>query len=56
MGAKSDWNFRISDLIKTPNGSYLNLVVNFGELRKAQLAKSTLFTSTLVFLGCFQIV
>ena len=36
------------ELILTP-------VVNFGEVRKAQLAKSTLLTSSLVPLGSFQI-
>ena len=34
---------------------YLTPVVNFGEVRRAQLAKSTLLTSTLVTLGSFQI-
>ena len=34
---------------------YLTSVVNFGEVRKAQLAKSTLLTSTFVPLGCYQI-
>ena len=32
-----------------------NSCVNFGEVRRAQLAKSTLLTSTLVPLGSFQI-
>ena len=32
----------------------LTPVVNFGEDRKAQLAKSTLLTSTLMTLGSFQ--
>ena len=31
------------------------LVVNFGEVRRAQLAKSILLTSTLVPLGSFQV-
>ena len=35
---------------------YLNPVVNFGEVRRAQLAKSTLLTSTTVPLGSFQIL
>ena len=48
MEAKGDWDTRISDLIKNP-------VVNFGEVRRAQLAKSTLFTSKLVPLGSFRI-
>ena len=47
-GAKGDWDFRISDLVKNP-------VVNIGEVRRAQLAKSTLLTSSLVPLGSFQI-
>ena len=47
-GAKVDWDFRISDLVKNP-------MVNFGEVRRAQLAKSTLLTSSLVPLGSFQI-
>ena len=34
---------------------YLIPVANFGEVRRAQLAKSTLLTSTLVLLGYFQI-
>ena len=51
-GAKSDWDFRIYDLVKNPDG----IVVNFGEVRRAQLAKFTLLTSTLVPLGSFQIV
>ena len=42
------WDFRISDLAKNP-------VVNFGEVRKTQLAKSTLLTSTLGSLESFQI-
>ena len=33
---------------------YLIPVVNFGEVRRAQLAKFTLLTSTLVLLGSFQ--
>ena len=34
----------------------LTPVVNFGEFRRAQLAKSTLFTSTMGPLGSFQII
>ena len=34
---------------------YLNLVVNLSEVRRAQLAKSTVVTSTLVPLGSFKI-
>ena len=56
-GAKDDWNFQISDLVKNPDGtSYLTPAVNFSEVRRAQLAKSTLLTSTLVPLGSFQIL
>ena len=50
MWTKADWDFRISDLVKNPDGT-----VNFGEVRRTQLAKSTLLTSTLVPLGPFQI-
>ena len=35
---------------------YLTPVVNFGEVRRAQLAKSTLLTSSLVPLGSFRIL
>ena len=35
--------------------AYLIPVVNFGEVRRAQLAKSTLLTSSLVPMGSFQI-
>ena len=31
---KGDWDFRISDLVKNPDGT----VVNFGEVRRAQLS------------------
>ena len=51
-GAKDDWDFRISDLIKNPDET--DIVVNFGEVRRAQLVKSTLLTSTLVPLGSFK--
>ena len=47
-GAKVDLDFRISDLIKNP-------VVNFGEVRRAQIAKSTFLTSSKGSLGSFQI-
>ena len=36
-GAKGDWNFVISDLVKNPDGTDI-----FSEVRRAQLAKSTL--------------
>ena len=56
LGAKDDWDFRISYLVKNPDGTdILTPMVNFGEVRRAQLAKSTLFTSSLVPLGSFQI-
>ena len=48
MEAKGDWDFWISDLVKNP-------VLNFGEVRRALLAKSTLLTSTLVPLVSSQI-
>ena len=37
--------FPISDLVKNPDGTH---VVNFAEIRRAQLARSTLLTSTMV--------
>ena len=40
---------------KTMMELILTTVVNFGEIRKPQLAKSTLLTSKLVPLGSFQI-
>ena len=47
----------ISDLVKKPWWKwYLTPVVNFGEVRRGQLAKWTLLTSTLVPLGSFQIL
>ena len=42
-GAKVNWDFRISGLVKIPDGT----VANFGEVRRAQLAKSTILASTL---------
>ena len=42
---KGDCDFRISDLGKNPDVTYITPVVNFGEVRKAQLAKCTLLTS-----------
>ena len=41
VGVKGDWDFRI--------------LVNFGEVRRDQLAKSTLLTSMLVPLGSFKV-
>ena len=56
LEAKGDWDFRISDLVKKPDGTdILSPVLNFGEVRRAQLAKSTLLTSSLVPLGSFQV-
>ena len=55
MGAKGDWDFRISDLVINPNGEYLTSIVNFGEVRRDQLAISTLLFSMLGPLGSFQI-
>ena len=43
FGQKPWWNW------------YLTPLVNFGEVRRVQLAKSTLLTSSLVPLGSFQI-
>ena len=54
-GAKGDWDFWISDLVKIPMELIFNPVVNFGEIWRAHLAKSTLLTSTLVPLRSFQI-
>ena len=46
-GAKGDWDLWISDLVKNPEGTdILSCVVNFVEVRRAQLAKSTHLTST----------
>ena len=54
MGAKGDWNFRISDLVKNPDGThYLTPVVNFGEVRRALLPKASLLSSMLGPLGSF---
>ena len=50
--AKGDWDFRIPDLVKNPDETS---VVNLDEIRRAQLAKSTLLTSTMVSLGFFKI-
>ena len=53
MRAKGDWDFRISDLVKNPDGTDITPVVNIGEVRRAQLAKSTLLTSTIGAPGIF---
>ena len=53
LGAKGDWDFRISDLVKTLMKLIFNPCGEFRCARRAQLAKSTLFTSTLVRLGSF---
>ena len=50
--AKGDWDFRISDMVKIPDGTDIN---PYGEVRRAQLAKSNLLTSTWMPLGSFQI-
>ena len=57
QGAKGNCDFGISDLVKNPDETdkYLTPLVNFGEVRRAQLAKSTLLTSSLVPVGSFQI-
>ena len=47
-----DWDFQISDQVKKT--LYLTPVKNFGEVRRAQSAKSTLLTSTLEPLGSFR--
>ena len=52
IGAKGDWDFRISDLVKSTYGTD---IYRSGEVRRAQLAKSTLLTSTLVPLGSFKV-
>ena len=55
--AKGDWNLWISDLVENPDGTdILTSVVNFGEVRRAQLAKSNLLTSTLEPLGSLLIL
>ena len=54
MGAKGDWDFRNSDLDKNPHGIVITPVMNFGEIRRAQLAKSTRLTSMLLPPGSFQ--
>ena len=50
------WNaFSINDyIIQEISYVHLTPVVNFGEVRRAQLAKCTLLTSMLVPLGSFQ--
>ena len=55
LGAKGDWDFRISDLVKNLKERYLTSAVNFGEVWRAQFAKSPLLTYTLVPLGFFQV-
>ena len=54
MWTKDDCYFRISDLVKKPRWNlHLTSLVKFGEVRRAQIAKSTLLTSTKVSLGSF---
>ena len=57
VGTKVDWDFRISDLLKKkPWWNWcLTPVANFGEVRRAQLARSTHLTSSLVPLGFFKV-
>ena len=56
MGAKGDWDFRISDQVKNPDGTDIYPCGEFQcEVWRAQLAKSTLLTSTLVPLGSFTV-
>ena len=48
--------FRISELVKSPDGTdNITPVVNFGEVRRAQLDKSTLLISAFRPLGFSQI-
>ena len=54
MGAKGDWDFLVSDLVKSLHGTDMP-VVNYGEVRSVQLAKSTLLASTLVPLRSFKL-
>ena len=54
-GAKVDWDFRISDLMKTLMELIFNPCGDFGEVRRAQLAKSTFLTSLLVPLGSLKV-
>ena len=44
---KDDKDFQKSDLVKNSDGTDFNPVVNFVEVRRAQLAKYTLLTSKL---------
>ena len=53
--AKYDWDFQISDRSETLMELILTPVVNFCDVRRAQLVKSALLTSMLVPLGSFQI-
>ena len=56
-GEKVDWDFQLADLVKNLDGTdwYLAPVMNYSEVQRAQLAKSTLLTSMLGPLGSFQI-
>ena len=51
IGTTDDWDFWSGQ----KRNWYLTPVVNFGEVRRAQLAKSTLLTSKLVTLGSFKV-
>ena len=52
VGAKGDWDFWISDLVKT-DGTDLTPVVKFGAIWRA-IAKSTVLTSMLGPVKSFQ--
>ena len=52
-GAKVDWDFRISDLVKNPDGTDVQPLWQISVVSRAQLAKSTILTSSLVPLGIF---
>ena len=53
-GLRGDRDFRNSELAKALRNGYLTSGVNYGELQRALLAKSTLITFTLMSLRSFQ--
>ena len=55
MEAKGDWDFRSLIWSKTLIELILNPVVDFSEVRRAQLAIFTVLTSTLVPLGSLKV-
>ena len=55
MMAKVDWDFRIFGLVNPDGTDVLNPVANFGEVRRAQIAKSILITYSLVPLRSFKV-